>query len=180
MKLKHYVCASILVGFSANAANDNQLLTGEVGLSCEAILCLSTSKTPGECDNALSHFYSINAKKLKDKIKKRKKFLSLCPASKEEGMPALNDAIANGAGRCDADYLNRTMQEEKITSECKGGNRYETCKVITWKRISSSLPGYCKIYRENDFTDLGLNFVGESVWQKEKDFHKKPNGYWKN
>ncbi|MGR7329315.1 TrbM/KikA/MpfK family conjugal transfer protein [Klebsiella aerogenes] len=181
MKLKKFVYLSMLIGFSANAANnDNQLLTGEVRLSCEAILCLSTSKTPGECNEALSHFYSINAKKLKDKIKKRKKFLSLCPASSEEGMPALNDAIANGAGRCDADYLNKTMQQEKITRECRGGNRYETCKVITWKRISSELPGYCKIYRDNDFTDLGLNFVGESVWQKEKEFNKKPNGHWTN
>ncbi|HCR0228727.1 TPA: hypothetical protein OMS91_003295 [Enterobacter kobei] len=69
MKLKNFVYLSMLIGFSANAANDdNQLLTGEVRLSCEAILCLSTSKTPGECNEALSHFYSINAKKLKDKI----------------------------------------------------------------------------------------------------------------
>ncbi|MFY7135737.1 TrbM/KikA/MpfK family conjugal transfer protein, partial [Enterobacter cloacae complex sp. XAL003] len=71
MKLKNLVYLSMLIGFSANAADNNQLLTGEVALSCEAILCLSTSKTPGECNEALSHFYSINAKKLKDKIKKR-------------------------------------------------------------------------------------------------------------
>ncbi|WP_127881782.1 TrbM/KikA/MpfK family conjugal transfer protein [Enterobacter asburiae] len=182
MKLKSIVCISFLFGIAAHAANNkaNDVLTGEVALSCEAILCLSTSKTPGECNEALSHFYSINAKKLSDKIKKRKKFLSLCPASSEEGMPALNDAIANGAGRCDANYLNRTLLQEKITHECKGGNRYDTCKVITWKRISSDLPGYCKVYRDNDFTDLGLNYVGQSVWQKEKDFNKKPNGQWAN
>lgn len=182
MKIKNFVFASVFIGFSAHSTsnNSNQVLTGEVALSCEAILCLSTSKTPGECNEALSHFYSINAKKLSDKIKKRKKFLSLCPASSEEGMPALNDAIANGAGRCDASYLNRVMLQEKITHECKGGYKDETCKVITWKRISSDLPGYCKVYRDNDFTDLGLKFVGNSVWQKEKDFNKNPNGHWVN
>ncbi|WP_313397405.1 TrbM/KikA/MpfK family conjugal transfer protein [Acinetobacter variabilis] len=168
---------------SSLLAEDNyseQLLTGDTKLACEAVLCLSTGKRPDECDPALTKYFSITAKKLKDQIKKRRKFLQLCPASKEQGMPELTDAIVNGAGRCDPDYLNKTLIQTKKTSRCKDvpGSMGEQCYQTTWHRISSTLPNYCKVYTSNAYTDLGLTFSGVSEWQKDKDFSKAPTGKW--
>lgn len=166
------------------ADNDygEQLLTGDTKLACEAVLCLSTGKRPDECEPPLTKYFSITAKKLSDQIKKRKNFLKLCPASSEAGMPALTDAIVNGAGRCDPDYLNKALLQTKETTKCSGGagsdSVGERCVVTTWHRISSALPNYCKVYTANEFTDLGLNFSGVSDWQKDKDFSKAALGKW--
>ena len=85
------------------------LLTGDVRTACEAILCLSTGERPHECSAPLRRYFSIKHKKLHDTIKARKNFLQLCP-SDDAGMHGFIDALANGAGRCDADELNRVMR----------------------------------------------------------------------
>lgn len=37
-------------------------LTGDTKLACEAILCLSSGKRPGECGPALSRYFGISHK----------------------------------------------------------------------------------------------------------------------
>lgn len=180
--LKLLPVLAILASSSVLAQEDysEQLLTGDTKLACEAVLCLSTGKRPDECDPALTKYFSITAKKVKDQVRKRRNFLKLCPASNEQGMPELTDAIVNGAGRCDPDYLNKSLIQTKQTQVCKdipgeGGTR---CTTQVWHRISNTLPNYCKVYVSNAFTDLGLNFSGSNVWQKERDFNKAPGGKW--
>ena len=44
-------------------------LTGDTGLACEAILCLSSSERPSECARSLQRYFSINHKRLGDTIR---------------------------------------------------------------------------------------------------------------
>ncbi|WP_156471662.1 TrbM/KikA/MpfK family conjugal transfer protein, partial [Snodgrassella sp. CFCC 13594] len=116
---------------AAAFAADDDLLTGDAKLACEATLCLSTGDRPGECAPSIKKYFSISAKKMSDTIKKRKNFLSLCPASKEEGMPALINALANGAGRCDAAELNRMGRKTYQVQQCTGKGKNKTCTTVT-------------------------------------------------
>lgn len=107
---------SLCLFFGAQAAHADDynyeipeidVLSGDKKLACEAVLCLSTSSRPSECNSSIKKYYSIHKRKLSDTRKARKNFLKLCPSSSEQGMPSLVDAIVNGAGYCDAEYLNQ-------------------------------------------------------------------------
>ncbi|EGI4400603.1 conjugal transfer protein [Escherichia coli] len=160
-------------------------LTPEQNLSCSALLCLSSSEGRGEseCLPSLDAYFSISAKKMSDTIKERKDFLKICPASSEPGMPDLVDSISQGAGRCDADDLNRNLIETRIAEvNCK---RYRIhgdydCETEVQYRIKSKLPSYCQIYIDNAYTDIGLHYSGSPIWQNKKDFSKSPSGKWIN
>ena len=71
-----------LPGYSANQNLENsvQYLTGDTRLACEAILCLSSAYRPSECSPSLNRYFSIDDKKARKKIRKRKNFLNKCPA----------------------------------------------------------------------------------------------------
>ncbi|KAB1469113.1 conjugal transfer protein [Cronobacter sakazakii] len=174
-----FLVSTFAIGETASTA---QVLTGDPATACEAILCLSTGKRPDECDSALTHFFKIKGKDFKETLKKRKKFLKLCPASNEPGMPQLTNAIANGAGRCDPAYLNSKLKEIKVTQVCQsyGGRDGERCSPKITYRISDRLPSYCQVYLQNQFTDLGLKYVGESRWQTLKSFNSELAGKWVN
>ena len=73
-------------------------LTGDTRLACEAVLCLSSGTRPGECAPSLRRYFSIHHKKLSDTIRARRDFLRQCPASGDDGMPGLIDAIADDHG----------------------------------------------------------------------------------
>ena len=73
-------------------------LSGDAGLACKAILCLSSGERPGECGPALSRYFGISKKKWKDTVRARRNFLNQCPTVGEDAsMPTLVDAIVNGA-----------------------------------------------------------------------------------
>lgn len=114
-------------------------LTGDTRLACEAILCLSSSVRPSECNPSLNRYYGISHKKWSDTVKSRKSFLNLCPtASADANMVSLVNAMANGAGRCDAASLN---------VELSSGDEYNSV-------ISNRMPDYCNIYYNHAYTDL--------------------------
>ena len=123
------------------------LLTGDVRTACEAILCLSTGERPHECSAPLRRYFSIKHKKLHDTIKARKNFLQLCP-SDDAGMHGVIDALANGAGRCDADELNRVMRR-----------RFH---LLKGSYIRNAKPAYCTAYFEHGWTTVGdkVRYVG--------------------
>lgn len=103
----------------ANPATQPDLLTGDTKLACEAILCLSSGTRPSECNPSLQRYFSIHHKKPHKTIQARENFLNLCPTSGEKGIKELNRALANGAGRCDAQELNRVMRRTITVRECK-------------------------------------------------------------
>lgn len=137
------------------ADTNNNLLTGDKKLACEAILCLSSGTRPNECAPSLKRYFSIDAKKMSDTIKERKSFLQLCPSSSEKGMPNLVNAIANGAGRCDAKQLNKLMMRTKTVQRChKAGlwGNETVCETVQIKYIEAKKPSYCQAYEQNELT----------------------------
>lgn len=148
-----------------------ELLTGEARLACEAVLCLSSSERPSECNPALSHYFGIKryrkgALDWGKTVNARKAFLGLCPASSSTdtgNMPALIHAIAQGAGRCDADFLNQRLRVPKVRRECTlgDGSDRDRCYQVSYYVISDKKPAYCQAYEENGLTALDkTEYVG--------------------
>lgn len=146
MKIK-LLCVTLItlgavsVSISAMAAN-NDLLTGDTRLACEAILCLSSATRPSECKPSLKRYFSINHKYLKDTLSARRDFLRMCPTSKEKGMGSFIHVLVDGAGRCDATALNKRGYYVRESSR----------KFI----VDTTLPNYCKAYHNHEWVDKDL------------------------
>ena len=85
---KKIVIATILLSsflFSSDDSSNNSsssptdILTGDTKLACEAIMCLSSSDRPEECNESIQKYFSINHKKPQDTLKARQDFLNKCP-----------------------------------------------------------------------------------------------------
>ena len=105
--------AAAMLG-AAPAAFADDMMNGDTRLACEALLCLSSGNRPSECAPSIKRYFSIRHKKLGDTLKARRNFLKMCPASSNAEMAGLTDAIAEGAGRCDAQELNRMIRYTKL------------------------------------------------------------------
>ncbi|HHS1179155.1 TPA: TrbM/KikA/MpfK family conjugal transfer protein [Neisseria meningitidis] len=125
------------------AQPQNQLLTGDTRLACEAILCLSSGTRPSECAPSIKRYFSISHKRLRDTLKARRNFLNLCPSGHENGMPQLINAIANGGGRCDAASLNKRGY---WTGSRRDGDRHFV--------VDTSKPDYCQAYENHEWTRI--------------------------
>lgn len=157
--------------------------TGDVKLACEAILCLSSGNTPSQCQPSLSRYFGIEKKKMSDTIEARLDFLNLCPtASHDDKMKKLVNDIAHGAGRCDADFLNRalattiTITEKATGTSWNNGewsqtwtpipngsycNDWENCRTREVVVIDNKKPAYCQAYQENAYTyQVGARYIG--------------------
>lgn len=141
------------------------ILTGDTRLACEAVMCLATSKRPSECEPSLRRYFSISHRRLSDTIRDRANFLRQCPASDSTPeMTSFVNALANGAGRCDAASLNVVL---RVAGGRDDGDVY----------ISDKLPDYCAAYVTNSYTDLSAaipKYVGTpergGVWVEAKDY----------
>ena len=167
---------SIASAAPANHAVQPDLLTGDTKLACEAILCLSSGTRPSECDPSLKRYFSIHHKKPHKTISARLDFLNLCPTSGEKGIQELNRALANGAGRCDAQELNRVMRRTIMVRECKlvtnksamgsmGGKRkpVEECQDVQKVVVLNAKPSYCSAYHDHEWTRVSdtVKYVGD-------------------
>lgn len=152
----------------------DELFTGDVRLACEAILCLSTGNRPNECQPAIHRYFSIHHRKIGDTIRARHNFLRMCPSSKEQGMPELVNALARGAGRCDAEELNRVMSRKVAVRVCKKIDRHriysrhereqantEICHNEIKTVILNQKPSYCQAYHNHEWTELNTRYVGK-------------------
>ena len=150
-----------------NLARADEVLTGLVKLSCEAILCLSTGSPPNECSPSLTHYFDIDFDDFSDTIDARIKFLNLCPVSAQTPqMQSLVQAIAHGAGRCDAASLNATLLS--YTGGVIGG--------FGAGCISSTKPTYCSVYEGHEYTDLGQG--AHYVTDAHVVVSSQPSGFW--
>ncbi|KAB8173750.1 conjugal transfer protein TrbM [Lysobacter maris] len=145
MRKKLLVAAIALAGSlgSIGAASAQDVLGGDQGAACEAILCLSSGSRPSECSPSLSRYFGIKKKKLSDTLKARLNFLQLCPVSNQT--PQMGDlvrAISRGAGRCDARSLNVTLRDWY-------GDREDRQFYIR-----NQIPEYCNRYTRHEYTDL--------------------------
>ncbi|WP_373700722.1 TrbM/KikA/MpfK family conjugal transfer protein [Neisseria dentiae] len=156
------VSAAFLMSAAAHA---DDVLTGDAKLACEATLCLSSGDRPSECNESIRRYFSIKHKRPHKTLQARKDFLNLCPSSKEDGMPQLVDALANGAGRCDAAELNRVMTRTYIKKvrkhrSNKAGGSYTV--EVPVRYVRNAKPGYCQAYFDHEWTTAGdkVQFVG--------------------
>lgn len=124
-----------------------KLLTGDTH-ACETILCFSTGTRPSEYTPPIKRYLSINHKKWKETLRARTDFLNLCPSSKEPGMPALVNALANVPGYCDSATLNVRLL---VTDE--GGSI----------SISNTLPAESETNSTNPYVSRSLCSFGEPV-----------------
>ena len=135
------IAVTLLILVNIRPVVAQELLTGDTKLACEAILCLSSGQRPDECQPSIERYFGINKRKMSDTIKARIDFLRGCPASEDSEVKELTSALANGAGRCDAESLN------------SGGF------VFGFNNgISDVVPSYCNTYYSNPLlTDLVPN-----------------------
>ena len=159
----------------ANPATQPDLLTGDTKLACEAILCLSSGTRPSECNPSLQRYFSIHHKKPHKTIQARQDFLNLCPTSGEKGIKELNRALANGAGRCDAQELNRVMRRTITVRECKPvanksvmgsrGSRkpVQECQDVQKVVVLNAKPSYCSAYHNHEWMRVSdtVKYVGD-------------------
>lgn len=179
MKVNSLFIGMIGLLFTSNAIAENlkqELLTGDTRLACEAILCLSSGDRPSECKPSLDRYFSIHHRKMKDTISARRDFLRKCPASNEFGMHDLTDILAKGAGRCDANELNRVMRrqyQKKVCDNAPSSSVYthnkfnkfskeQNCRFVTSFYISKDKPSYCKRYFNHEWTtaESKVRFIG--------------------
>lgn len=172
---KKLVMASILLSSSLFSSD---VLTGDTKLSCEAILCLSSSTRPSECSPSLSKYFSINLKHWSDTVRERGNFLKLCPvgsdAERDREFTNLRDNIlANLENGCDLDKLNvvSTKYEEVYSNE----NGVNT--TIFYNQISPSLTKSCKALSSSSYTDIRPVYTCDpNKWYSQEDWR---NGYEK-
>lgn len=169
--------AAVLAALAVGPVLAEEMFTGDTRLSCEALLCLSSSQSPSECSPSLERYFGISHKKWSDTLDARRSFLNMCPTAHDvsANIPKLVEDIVHGAGRCDADYLNRTLRVQRERQVCTGWGKYQTCHRETYYAIGNSLPSYCSAYWGNNYTDLDKSkYVGtpdqDGKWVSEQDF----------
>lgn len=168
MRYMYLVCCFLLFlwGVPQNSRAQDEVLGGDVGLACEALLCLSSGERPGECSRSLNRYFSISRKKWSDTLRARRNFLNQCPSASAEGMPSLVENIVNAAGQCSASVLNRVMRRSKVIIECDDRKYWlpeeERCRKKTIYYIDNVMPGYCRSYDAHQYTwKVAAHYEGE-------------------
>ena len=156
MKKKLLIFLS-LVGLNGFAL-DIPTLQGDEKLSCEAILCLSTSARPSECSESISRYFSISLKKWSDTIKARRNFLNICPvgaaANEDKNFVSLrDDVISNLNIPCTIESLNR--EEPKYQDDSESSVYY----VNQFYRINPEPTTSCKLLMQNSYTDFKAKYT---------------------
>lgn len=152
------------IAFSATGSTYTQeLLTGDTRLACEAIMCLAAGSQPSECTPAIQRYFSIVRKKFSETLKARSDFLQMCPAANQSTeMQSLVAAQANGAGMCDAVYLNQIL-------------RVNTGQDLRDNFISNQMPANCAAYIGHAYSGRALpKYVGlperGGNWVEQTDY----------
>ena len=127
-------------------------LDGDARLSCEAVLCLASGTRPDACAASLARYFGINLRKFGDTLRARANFLNICPiVSTSPQLRSLVQATVEGAGRCDAAWLN--ANHRYMRSDGEAVSAY----------ISNQIPDHCTSYLGNEYTqsgDLAPKYVG--------------------
>ena len=174
---KHKVPALMLTVAASLAAfsfpTQARELSGDETDACGALLCLASGAGRGEsdCQGYLRRYFAIKFTRPDKTFEARRDFLSMCPTEEDPVFtqyqkPELINAIARGAGNCDAAYLNnlnKAYYEKKIVD--KGWNKWssddDTVRIERVEYIKNELPGYCKVYADNEYTvDVVPVYIG--------------------
>lgn len=100
------VSVMAILGMGVSYAGD-KFLSGKKKTACEVLLCLSSGERPKECKKPIKKYIKstlVPGKPWKT-IKKRKKFLKLCPSGNYDGKTSHIEVLAEGAETCEMDHL---------------------------------------------------------------------------
>lgn len=161
------------------------LLTGDTRLSCEAILCLSSSVKPGECQPSLNRFFSIKKKKWSDTLNARKAFLNLCPVgeageSDMEFKKLRDDILVYVSEPCNVEHLNSRI-EYKTIRKC-GERRCHDVPISA--RVNPKLPDSCRLLQTSKYTDIRVEYTCSSEffpieeWNKGESRNEIPKAFY--
>lgn len=165
MLKKLFISVSLLIGLLP-ASHAQGYLTGDVRLSCEAILCFASSVSrPAECTPSITKFFSIHGITYADTLARRRAFLNLCPVgSYDPSMLTMINTLVSSGGRCDANSLNQDLRsrEDKVYYDL------EPIPVI-----SNRVAGYCAAWYQHEYTEYKNTntrpiYIGSPDW----------GGYW--
>jgi hypothetical protein len=155
MKKDLILSFGVLVLLIANNIKADDLLTGDTKLSCEAILCLSSSTRPSECNPSLQRYFSITAKKWKDTVRKRKSFLQLCPTNSDTNSIASKSYTAEDQAQFE-NYRDNVLASS--TSQCTAealNQNIETSYGDTFGyRINPNIPSTCNAIYDSVYSDI--------------------------
>lgn len=147
-KFKFIILTLFTLISSSVLATEVDLHISDTKLACEAASCLFFGNRTSDCIPSLTHYFEINHRNRAETVKRRLNFLSLCPTSGYTDMPILLRAIANSAGRCDAEYLNKYNIDKMRKTTCSrswlGANH--SCHTEDVQVISDKKPNYCSNY----------------------------------
>lgn len=162
---------SLVFGATSCYANAGDELTGDVKLACEAILCLSSSTRPTECNKSLAKYFSISAKKWSKTVTKRKDFLKLCPAADDTAvdnvLESLTTDIAKLKNNCTAEEFNKRIEQRWQKVGGRDGITY------SYYRVDPSIPDDCANLAKHIYTDITLphyvcddKYIREDIWKR--------------
>lgn len=156
----------------SNEISNNNLLTGDTKLSCEAILCLSSGERPDECNESIQKYFSIQAKKPQDTIKARQNFLKLCPVGAESendsNFTNLRDnIIVNVTEPCTLEKLNRLERDDESN---------ESYSLNPNVRINPTLTKSCQLLSSSSYTNIKPIYTcNPNQWHNLNDWEKGYN-----
>ncbi|ELX4822019.1 hypothetical protein QJ306_001680 [Campylobacter upsaliensis] len=159
------ILVSSFIAMSANG----EILGGDAGLACEAILCLSSPAKPSECSPSLARYFGISLSKPHKTAQARANFLNQCPASSMT--PEMKQQVASLSkltGYCTEDELNANV-EKKLIDKIGFKRIYEY-------RISPKMTENCRILTNLNYSDYAFKYTCNQQFYNEIDWH---NGYTK-
>ncbi|MBT0756576.1 hypothetical protein KJQ83_05055 [Campylobacter upsaliensis] len=160
-----FIAMSAISSMSANG----EILGGDAGLACEAILCLSSPAKPSECSPSLARYFGISLSKPHKTAQARANFLNQCPASSMT--PEMKQQVASLSkltGYCTEDELNANV-EKKLIDKIGFKRIYEY-------RISPKMTKNCRIFTNLNYSDYAFKYTCNQQFYNEIDWH---NGYTK-
>ncbi len=154
-------------------------LEGDKKLACEAVLCLSSSSRPSECNPSINHYFSIHRKKWRDTVKARKNFLELCPRDnngvdtdllsqmginqdeQNAQFDHLTNVISSIPHDCQVETLNKQVEQR-----CSSYNDNGICDKWEY-RIKPTLPQSCKNLLNHEWTANQVPvYIGDYSWSE--------------
>ncbi|WP_392561081.1 TrbM/KikA/MpfK family conjugal transfer protein [Orbus sturtevantii] len=168
--------AMIVTANSAYAENNNNELTGDTKLACEALLCLSSSTRPTECAASLARYFGIkDPKKWAKTVIKRKNFLKLCPTSDDNQINPIVENIIDDVTPirtdCTAEEFNKLV-EKTIRRERSEDGIVST----TYYRTKTTVPDYCENLAKKSYLDVKLpTYSCSGNYYKDEDWK---NGFY--
>ncbi|EDA5020556.1 hypothetical protein F9F36_08815, partial [Campylobacter upsaliensis] len=143
-----FIAMSAISSMSANG----EILGGDAGLACEAILCLSSPAKPSECSPSLARYFGISLSKPHKTAQARANFLNQCPASSMT--PEMKQQVASLSkliGYCTEDELNANV-EKKLIDKIGFKRIYEY-------RISPKMTENCRILTNLNYSDYAFKYT---------------------